>query len=414
MIDRSLKDPVVSERYIESVLGAHLKTFVSVVSGLGYSLSTIRTQLQLLTNLVRWIQENDVGISNIDERITERFLIESNRKGALRRGDNKTLRRFLNQLRAEGIIPYPEPAFNDSPLISLRNRYEDYLLKERGLSKVTISGYWPYLQRFLLERFGDSPLRLCELSPQDIDSFILRNAHERTPKVVQLMVTAMRSFLRFLFRYGETKCDLSAAVPTVPAWRLSEVPKYLKSNELELLLESCDRTTPVGRRNYSILILIARLGLRGGEVVFLELDDINWRNSELTVRGKGQFRDHLPLPQDVGEALAVYLRNDRPACPTRRVFIRMRAPCRGFNDSTTISTIVRRAVQRSGLSPPIKGAHLLRHSLATDMLRKGASMTEIGEILRHRSPNSTEIYAKVDIEGLRSIARPWPVKGGVS
>ena len=252
------------------------------------------------------------------------------------------------------------------------------------------------------------------ISPQDIDRFFLRYAHERTPKVAQLMVSAMRSFFRFLFRYGETKCDLSAAVPTVPAWRLSEVPKYLKPDELEFLLESCDRTTPIGRRNYSILLLIARLGLRGGEVVALELDDINWRTSELTVRGKGHFRDHLPLPRDVGEALAIYLRNDRPTCPTRRVFIRMRAPCRGFKNSTTVSTIVRRAVQRSGLNPPIKGAHLLRHSLATGMLRKGASMTEIGEILRHRSPNSTEIYAKVDIEGLRSIARPWPVKGGVS
>jgi len=414
MIDRSLKDSLVSEGYIESALGAHIKTFMSVVSGLGYSPSTIRTQLQLLTNLVRWIQENDVGISNIDKRITERFLTESNRKGALRRGDNKTLSRFLNHLRAEGIIPYPEPAFNNSPLTSLKNRYEGYLLKERGLSTVTVSGYWPYLQQFLLERFGDRHMRLCELSPQDIDSFLLRNAHERTPKVAQLMVTAMRSFLRFLFRYGETKCDLSVAVPTVPAWRLSEVPKYLKPDELELLLESCNRTTPVGRRNYSILLLIARLGLRGGEVVALELDDINWRNSELTVRGKGQFRDHLPLPRDVGEALVVYLRNDRPACPTRRAFIRMRAPYRGFKDSTTVSTIVRRAVQRSGLNPPIKGAHLLRYSLATAMLRKGASMTEIGEILRHRSPNSTEIYAKVDIEGLRSIARPWPVKGGVS
>jgi len=414
MIDRSLKDHVVSERHIESVLGAHLKTFMSVVSDLGYSPSTIRTQLQLLTNFVRWIQENDVGISNIDKSITDRFLTESDRKGALRRGDNKTLRRFLNHLRAEGIILYPEPVFNDFPLTSLKNRYKDYLLKERGLSTVTVSRYWPYLQQFLLERFGDRPMRLCELSPQDIDSFFLRHAHERTPKVAQLMVSAMRSFFRFLFRYGETKCDLAAAVPTVPAWRLSEVPKYLKPDEIEFLLESCDQTTPVGRRNYSILLLIARLGLRGGEVLTLELDDINWRASELTVRGKGQFRDHLPLPRDVGEALAIYLRNDRPACPTRRVFIRMRAPCRGFKDSTTVSTIVRRAVQRSGLKPPIKGAHLLRHSLATDMLRKGASMTEIGEILRHRSANSTEIYAKVDIEGLRSIARPWPVKGGVS
>ncbi len=224
----------------------------------------------------------------------------------------------------------------------------------------------------------------------------------------------MRSFFRFLFRYGESKLDLSAAVPTVPTWRLSDVPKYIKPDEIEVLLESCDRTTSIGRRDYSILLLIARLGLRAGEVVALELDDINWRTAELTVQGKGQYRDRLPLPQDVGKALVIYLRNDRPLCPTRRVFIRMRAPIRGFKDSTTVSTIVRRAVNRSGLNTPTRGAHLLRHSLATGMLRKGASMSEIGELLRHRSPRSTEIYAKVDIEGLRSIARSWPERGGVS
>lgn len=199
------------------------------------------------------------------------------------------------------------------------------------------------------------------------------------------MVTAMRSFFRFLFRYAETERDFSAVVPTVPTWKLAEIPKYLKPDELQSLLEACDRTTPVGRRDYSILLLLARLGLRAGEVVTLELDDINWRAAELTIRGKGQFRDCLPLPQEVGKSLAIYLQNDRPICPTRRVFIRMRAPCRGFKNSTTISTIVRRAVERSGLDTPSKGAHLLRYSLATEMLRQGASMTEIGELLRHRS-----------------------------
>jgi site-specific recombinase XerD len=254
-------------------------------------------------------------------------------------------------------------------------------------------------------------MRMCELCTQDIDRFLLNHAHERTPKVAQLMVAALRSFLRFLFRHGEIRRDLSAAVPTVAAWRLSEIPKYIKPDEVESLLEGCDRTTSVGRRNYSILLLIARLGLRAGEIVALELDDINWRASELTIRGKGQFCDRLPLPQSVGAALAIYLKNDRPMCSTRRVFVRTRAPYQGFKDSTTVSTIVRRTVEQSGLDTPSKGAHLLRHSLATGMLREGASMAEIGELLRHRSPNSTEIYAKVDIEGLRSIVRIWPEKG---
>ena len=412
MADPFAEGHIVSEQQRESALGAHINTFKLIVSDLGYSPSTIRSQLNLLRSFTKWVQGNHVVIAKINEGITDRFLTESGRKGAIRRGDNRTLHRFLDHLRIEGAIPHPKPTFNDTPLTHLKSRYEDYLLKERGLSMVTGSRYWPYIQRLLVARFGDNPMRLCELCPQDIDHFLLRHAHERTPKAAQLMVSAMRSFLRFLFRYGETRRDLSTAVPTVAAWRLSDVPKYIKPEEIEYLLESCDRTTSVGRRNYSILLLIARLGLRAGEVVSLELGDINWRTAELTIRGKGQFRDHLPLPQSVGEALAIYLKSDRPKCSTRRAFIRMRAPYRGFKDSSTVSTIVRRTVERSGLITPTKGAHLLRHSLATGMLRKGASMVEIGELLRHRSPNSTEIYAKVDIEGLRSIVRIWPGKEG--
>jgi integrase/recombinase XerD len=412
MADSFKTSYIDSSQQKKDVLVAHLNTFISVVSDLGYSKFTILTQLSLLKNFVNWIEYNHFDASSIDEGITDHFLTESGRKGAVRRGDNKTLHRFLDHLRREGAIPYPEPIFDNSPLTHLRSKYEDYLLKERGLSTLCGARYWPYLQRFLLERFGDRPIRLCDLCPQDIDRFFLKHAHERTPKVAQLMVSAMRSFLRFLFRYGETKRDLSMAVSTIAAWRLSEVPKYIKPEEVESLLESCDRTTSVGRRNYSILLLIARLGLRAGEVVVLELDDINWRTSELTIRGKGQFCDRLPLPQSVGEALAAYLKNDRPKCSTRRVFVRTKAPYRGFKDSSTVSTIVRRTVEKSGLNAPSKGAHLLRHSLATGMLRNGASMAEIGELLRHRSPNSTEIYAKVDMEGLRSIVRIWPEKGG--
>ena len=412
MANRFAKDYIVSERCRESVLGTHVNTFMSVVADLGYSPWTMRTKQQLLKNLIKWVRENDIVISNIDESITDRFLLESGRKGSVRRGDDKTLRRFLDHLRREGAIPHPKPRFNDSPLTHLKSHYDGYLLKERGLSTVTGSRYWAYIQKFLCERYGNRPIRLYDLCPQDIDRFLLSHAHERTPKAAQLMVSAMRSFLRFLFRYGKTKSDLSMAVPTVPSWRLTEIPKYIKPEEVEFLLENCDRTTSVGRRNYSILLLIAHLGLRAGEIVTLELGDINWRASELTIQGKGRFCDRLPLPQRVGEALAVYLKNDRPKCSTRRVFVRTRAPYRGFKDSTTVSTIVRRTVEKSGLNTPSKGAHLFRHSLATGMLHKGASMAEIGELLRHRSPNSTEIYAKVDIEGLRSIVRIWPMKGG--
>jgi site-specific recombinase XerD len=312
MADPLIKKHIVSKHPRKGVLGAHVNSFKTVISDLGYSPSTILTQQQLLKNLIRWVQANDIVISNIDESITDRFLLESGRKGAVRRGDNKTLHRFLDHLRREGAIPHQKPTFNDSPLAHIKSRYEDYLLKERGLSTVAGSRYWPYIQIFLCERYENRSIRLCELCPQDIDRFLLSHAHKRTPKSAQLMVSAMRSFLRYLFRSGKTKSDLSTAVPTVPTWRFSEVPKYIKPEEVEYLLKSCDRTTSVGRRNYSILLLIARLGLRAGEIVSLELGDINWRASELTIRGKGQFCDRLPLPQSVGEALAIYPKKTVP------------------------------------------------------------------------------------------------------
>ena len=226
------------------------------------------------------------------------------------------------------------------------------------------------------------------------------------------MTTAFRSFFRFLFQKGELHADLAASVPTVAAWRLSTVPKHLTPEEVERVLKACNRGLASGRRDYAVLLLLARLGLRAGEVVALQLDDINWRAGEITVRGKGLFHDRMPLPADVGKALASYLRRDRPACQTRRVFVCMKAPPRGFAGPGTLTTIVRRALARADLHPIFKGAHLLRHSLATSMLGSGATLGEIGEVLRHRTPNTTQIYAKVDFEGLRSLAHPWPMGGG--
>ena len=298
------------------------------------------------------------------------------------------------------------------PTARLLSQYEEYLRAERGLAPASVVAYLPYVRRFVDERFGEQPLRLWKLGPRDVSSFIVRYAHSMSPGRAKLMVTALRSFLRFLFQRGQIEANLAEAVPTVADWRLSTIPKYLSVEEIEGLLDACDQSTRTGRRDYAILVLLARLGLRAGEVVALELDDIDWRAGEIVVRGKGLLHDRLPLLPAVGEALAAYLRWDRPPVSTRRVFVRMRAPLRGFAGPSTVSTIVRRALDRAGLNPPLKGAHLLRHSLATAMLRSGASMAEIGEILRHRSPNTTEIYAKIDFAGLSSLAQPWPVAGG--
>jgi len=226
------------------------------------------------------------------------------------------------------------------------------------------------------------------------------------------MGTALRSFLRFLFLLGETGTDLALAIPMVRQWRLSSVPRHLPARDVERLLRACNRSSATGRRDYAVLLLLARLGLRASEVIALELEDVRWREAELVVRGKGLVRDRLPLLPDVGAAIALYLKKDRPLVRCRRVFLCRRAPHRGFAHPSTVSTIVVRRLVGAGLAPAVRGAHLLRHSLATTMVRRGASLAEIGQVLRHRSANTTEIYAKLDFEALRDVAMPWPTARG--
>ena len=222
----------------------------------------------------------------------------------------------------------------------------------------------------------------------------------------------MRSFLRHLHQRGDIAADLASAIPSITNWRLSELPKLLPPEKVESVLASCDRSTATGRRDHAVLLLLARLGLRAGEVTTLTLDDLDWDKGIVTLSGKGQRREALPLPEDVGKAVAAYLRNGRPPCGTRRVFVRAVAPHRGFSSSMAVCCIVRRALARTGIDATLKGAHLLRRSLACGMLNNGASLEEIGQILRHRHPETTQIYAKLDLAALRALAPAWP--GGAS
>jgi integrase/recombinase XerD len=403
----------VTELQRGRLFGPHLDSFVVTVTRLGYARSSVRQQALLLRDLERWLERKSLALADLDEQVTQRFLEKRRRQGRLWKGHARAVSLFLEHLRQKGAIPTAQPVVDDSPLAVLQKRYEDFLKSERGLASMTATRYGKFLRRFLCERFGNTPIRVRKLVPNDISEFLLRHARSGTPGEAKLMVTMLRSIFRFLFQHGETDVDLTGAVPTVRAWRLADVPKYLAPEEVERVIQACERRSPcLACRDRAIMLLLARLGLRAGEVIALVLDDIDWRAGVLTVRGKGGHHDRLPLPADVGEAIATYLRSHRPRCTTRRVFIRIKAPHRGFANPSSISTIVCRALDRAGLQPSLKGAHILRHSLATGMLRSGASMDEIGEILRHRTPNSTEIYAKVDINSLRSLALPWPMKGG--
>jgi len=394
---------------IRGPLAFHLPGFATSLKEEDYADASVKAKLWCLGDLGRWMKRKGLTVANLCEPRVEAFVRSHQRAG---RGDLRTLKQFRDSLRKRGAILDRKLSCDRSPLAKILGRYERYLRSERGLVAVTILNYEAYVRKFLGERFRKGPFHFSEVKPSDISSFILRHGPTMSPRTAQVMTTAFRSFFRFLFQNGKLKADLAASVPAVPDWRQSTVPKYLTSEEVECMLRVCNRRTATGRRDYAILLLLARLGLRAGEVVALELDDVDWRAGEILIRGKGLRHERMPLPAEVGKALTSYLRHDRPPCRTRRVFVRVRAPRRGFCSHKALTSIVKRALLRADLHPALKGAHLLRHSLATSMLRSGATMAEIGEVLRHRTPNTTEIYAKVDFDGLRSLVHPWPLGGG--
>ena len=406
MVNRFYSAPWTLRRLRSGPLGPFMDTLAALLSERGYPWQTGRLQLRLLGELSQWLQRLGLGVGDLDEQRTAEFLAQALLRRGYARRVKAVLGLLLDHLREVGILTAPPLKIKETALGRIEREFARHLVEERGLSQSTVGSYLPPIHSFLSEQFGTGPLLLNELGPADVTRFILRYFSSRRAR--SCMVTALRSFFRFLLLNGDITIDLADAVPRVAHWRLSGVPKSLPSEQIEQLLESCDRSGPKGQRDYAIFLLLARLGLRAGEVVALCLEDLDWRAGELTIRGKGSRQDRLPMPQDVGEALADYLHHGRPHCSTRRVFVRTRAPYRELADTSCVCTIFVRALKRAGLNPAFKGTHLLRHSLASEMLRRGASLGEIGEILRHRLPSTTEIYAKVDLEGLRTLAQPWP------
>jgi len=382
-----------------------LQVFATWLRENGYRERVIQGKLGLVGDLRKWLGRNGRGTPHLDERLLEAFAEHRQ----VRWGDLRALRQFLDHLREREVVQ-DRKLVPDQPT-DLLSQYDKYLRSERGLTATTSSQYQHFVRKFLLERFPNGPFLAKEVKASDISAFILRRRQSQSVASAKLMTTALRSFFRYLFQKGELQDDLAASLPTVANWRLSTVPRYMTAEEVERVLKACPCRTAMDRRDYAILLLLARLGLRAGEVVALQIEDINWRAGEFLVRGKGKLHERMPLPADVGEALASYLRLDRPACRTRQVFVCMQAPYRGFAHSSALARIVHRALQRADLRPTFKGAHLFRHSLATSLLRSGTTLGEIGEVLRHKSTNTTEIYAKVDFEGLRSLAHFWPMGG---
>ena len=402
-------NPKSQARVRDGPLADDIDAFSDWLAAEGYAPFTARRKLRFAADLSRWLASRKLAVEDLDGDRLEAFHAarEPQRR---RRGDAATGRQLLDLLRAAGRIPPPQPdPPGDDPLERIARTYERFLLDERGVKPSTVANCLPTVRRFLAERFDRQEITLESLSTQDANQFILREAQRLSRSSTQLVATILRSFLRHLHQRGAIPADLAGAIPPVANRSLAGLPKSLPPEAVESILAGCDRSTVAGRRDYAILLLLARLGLRGGEAAALTLDDFDWHAGTVSVCGKGQRREPLPLPCEVGEAVADYLRNGRPAgCPTRRVFVRLDAPHRGFASTAAIGCLVHRALARAQLNPPFKGAHLLRHSLATGMLRNGATLEDIGQILRHRHPETTQIYAKVDLESLRTVAPPWP------
>ena len=393
-------------------LACELDGFAAWLATQGYARQTGAAKLRLVKRLSLWLENEGLGAEALDEECFERFLGTCGPRGKPN-GGVVLGRELLAHLRREGRIPdAPAETRSTDAIARIGRTYEHYLVNERGLSPSTVGKYLRVVHAFLTERFGTETAALETLLARDANRFIVRHSRGFARSHAKGLAGALRSFLRHLHQRGDLAVDLAAAIPKITNWRLSELPKSLPPEKVESVLASCDRNTAVGRRNHAILLLLARLGLRGGEVATLTLEDIDWDNGLVTLSGKGKRREALPLPEEVGSALAAYLRDGRPPCGTRRVFVRAVAPYRGFSTTMAICDIVRRALARAGIDAPLKGAHLLRRSLACGMLRNGASLEEIGQILRHRRPETTQIYAKVDLEALRALAPAWP--GGAS
>jgi site-specific recombinase XerD len=401
-------DPDLLDRLRVGPLASYLDAYLKRIEQEGFLPSSVPMQMYAIARFSNWLRTWQLDLHQVDEATVERFLQRDPR--IVHGGESAPLRRFLAMLREIGVTAAkrPEPRSCQQRFL---DEYRRYLLQERGLAETSLLNYVPFAEQLLSNRFGQSDMKLSELTATDVTKFMQDRVHQWSPGRAKLLVTALRSFLRYLRHQGEISVDLAGCVPPVAVWALSTVPKFLPAGTVQRVLDHCERNTADGKRNYAVLLLLARLGLRACEIVALSLDDIDWDNGRLTIRCKGGRWAQLPMPADVGEAIAIYLRSGRPRCVCRHVFLRHRAPIHGFAHSITVSTIVRRALIRAGIDSVRKGAHLFRHTLATDLLRQGASLYEIGELLRHRSPNTTALYAKVDLTALRTLALPWP--GGV-
>ncbi len=387
---------------IRGPLRAYAAGFWADLLRQGYAATSARNLLFLTAHLARWLEAEGLALRDLTEERAGAFLRHRRRQGYTGFRTRRGLEPLLRYLRALGAIDDPGPPVDDSPLGVLLQEYADYLHAERGLARSTIGAHTTFAKGFAL---SERPrLDWHHLTARDVANYIQRRFRHASIPGCKLAVSELRSLLRFMYVQGRTPHDLTSAVPAVAGWRLSGLPPALGAVQVRTLLRSFDGS-PVGLRDAAVVRLLLRLGLRAAEVAALDLDDIDWRLGQLTVRGKGHHEARLPLPHDVGRAVVAYLQRGRPRARMRSLFVRSRAPYTRIRPGA-VSHLAETALRRAGIAAG--GAHLLRHTAATELLRAGASLPEIAHVLRHRHIDTTVIYAKVDIRSLAALARPWP------
>lgn len=391
--------------HVRGLLGPFGEGFRAKLLSSGYSWGSAAHQVHLMAHFSRWLEAKELSVAQVDRCVVTAFLAARRSEGYVKLLSNRAMAPMIEHLHHLGLIPL-EARHPMTPGEALLGEFEQYLLNERGLANDSVRSYVGVARQFLACVGSGDHLDLQGLSAANVSGFVRKECARRDLGSASATVTGARAWLRFLHASGTTPMPLAAAVPSVASWSLASLPRSIGSRELACLLRSCDRRRSAGRRDYAILVLCSRLGLRAGEVASLQLGDIDWRQGELVVRGKGSRRDRLPLPTDVGAVIAAWLTRGRPrGIGTSAVFVRERAP-HGPLAPTGVSAVVRRASVRAGLEPI--GAHRLRHTAATTMLQAGASLAEIGQVLRHERLLTTAVYAKVDLSALAAVTQPWP------
>ncbi|MGH3773674.1 MAG: tyrosine-type recombinase/integrase [Pseudonocardiaceae bacterium] len=391
--------------WVVGPLESYVRGFAAELARRGYTVPSAAHQVGLVAHLSRWMAGGRLDVADLTPAVVERYVVVRRAAGYRSLRSEKALVPLLSYLRSLGVIGEVVPPPARTPGEVLLGRYRDYLVSERGMGARSVRGYVDLVRPFVERCAREGESDLADLAAGEVSSFLVAQSRRLSPKTVQRLASALRSLLRFWHVQGLIGGPLDQAVPKV-ANRRPGLVRPLQPGEVGALLASCDLATAAGRRDLAILTLLARVGLRAGEVAGLGLDDINWRRGEITIRGKRNRLDGLPLPADVGEAIASYLRDGRPATALdRSVFTRIRAPHQGLTP-VGVTQAVAAAARRAGLG--VIHAHRLRHSAATSILAEGGSLAEIGQVLRHRQTLTTAAYTKVSIEALRALSRPWP------